>query len=203
MIKISKWLAAVLALCALSFSAHAQKPRIQWNNQYAFDEVETFAWQATDSSLQEQNPFMHSLIKNTLEAELATSGLTQVEANPDVWVNYHASTSTDVQLRSDSYGYGFGAYGTGAWGYYGMGPVGPVSTTTRVVEIRKGTLVVDFWDAATKELIWRGEVTDTLPDNPQKAEKLVVKAIGKMADQGRKLWADEVKRRERAAGDAS
>jgi len=49
--------------------------------------------------------------------------------------------------------------------------------------------------------VWRGEVTDTLPDNPQKAEKLVVKAIGKMADQGRKLWASELKRRERAAGE--
>jgi hypothetical protein len=203
MIKTSKWLAATLALCALSFAAQAQKPQIQWNNQYAFDAVETFAWQATDSSLQQGNPFMHSLIKNTLEAELATSGLTQVDANPDVFVNYHASTSTDVQLRSDSYGYGFGAYGTGAWGYYGMGPVGPVSTTTRVVEIERGTLVVDIWDADTKELVWRGEVSDTLPDNPQKAEKLVVRAIGKMADQGRKLWADEVKRRERAARDAS
>jgi hypothetical protein len=203
MIETSKWLAGALALCALSFSAQAQKPHIQWNSQYAFDEVQTFAWQATDSSLQERNPFMHSLIKNTLEAELATSGLTQVDANPDVFVNYHASTSTDVQLRSDSYGYGFGAYGTGAWGYYGMGPVGPVSTTTRVVEIERGTLVVDIWDAATRELIWRGEVTDTLPDNPQKAEKLVVRAIGKMANQGRKLWADEVKRRERAARDAS
>lgn len=203
MIKIGKRLAAVLALCALSFAAHAQKPRIQWNNQYAFDAVETFAWQATPSSLQERNPFMHSLIKNTLEAELATSGLTQVDSNPDVWVNYHASTSTDVELRSDSYGYGFGGYGSSAWGYYGMGHMGSVSTTTRVVQIERGTLVVDIWDAATKELVWRGEVSDTMPDNPQKAEKLVVRAIGKLADQGRKRWADEVKRRERAARDAS
>ena len=52
---------------------------------------------------------MDSLIKNTLEAELSTSGLTEVESNPDVYVNYHASTSTDIQLRSDSYGYGYGA----------------------------------------------------------------------------------------------
>ena len=42
---------------------------------------------------------------------------------------------------------------------------GPVSTTTRVVEYTKGTLVVDIWDAATKELVWRGEVTDSLPDS--------------------------------------
>ncbi len=192
-----KSLAAAVLLSAFALTAQAQKPRIQWNNMYDFDGVNTFAWQLTpETSLEGRNPFMHSLIKNTLEAELATSGLTEVEANanPDVFVNYHASTSTDVQLRSDSYGYGFGAYGMGTWGYYGMA-TGPVSTTTRVVEIEKGTLVVDIWAAATKELIWRGEVTDTLPDNPQKAEKLVVKAIGKMAAQGRKLWASELKRR--------
>jgi Domain of unknown function (DUF4136) len=198
----AKSLAAALVLSTLALSAHAQKPRIQWNNQYDFAAVETFGWQDTpETSLEAINPFMHSLIKNTIEAELAESGLTEVDANPDVYVNYHASTTTEVQLRSDSYGYGFGAYGMGTWGgYYGMS-AGPVSTTTRVVEYEKGTLVVDIWAAAAKELVWRGEVTDTLPDNPQKAEKLVVRAIGKMADQGRKLWASELKRRERAAGE--
>lgn len=193
-------LAAALALSAVALTAHAQKPRIQWNNMYDFGAVDTFAWQLTpETSLEGRNPFMHSLIKNTLEAELATSGLTEVDTNPDVYVNYHASTNTEVQLRSDSYGYGFGGYGMGGWGYYGMGSVGTVSTTTRAVEYRKGTLIVDIWDAAKKELVWRGEVSDTLPDNPQKAEKLVVKVIGKMADQGRKLWAQEQERREKAA----
>ena len=195
----AKSLAAALVLSTLALSAQAQKPQIQWNNKYAFDGVETFAWQDTpDTSLEERNPFMHSLIKNTIEAELATSGLTEVDANPDVWVNYHASTSTDVQLRTDSYGYSMGGYGMAGWGYYGMA-AGPVSSTTRVVEYTRGTLVVDIWDAKSKELVWRGTVSDTLPDNVQKAEKLVVKSIGKMADQGRKLWAKELDRREDAA----
>ena len=193
--------AIALALSACALSAQAQKPQIQWNNMYDFGAVDTFAWQDTpETSLEGRNPFMHSLIKNTLEAELATSGLTEVESDPDVWINYHASTNTEVQLRSDSYGYSFGGYGMGGWGYYGMA-AGPVSTTTRGVEYERGTLVVDIWVAATKELVWRGQVSDTLPDNPQKAEKLVVKAIGKMADQGRKLWARELERREDAARD--
>jgi len=203
MITNGKSLAAALVFSTLAFAAQAQKPAIQWNKAYNFADVTTFSWQVTDDTLQSNNPFMHSLIKNTIEAELAESGLTQVDANPQVYVNYHASTTTEVQLRSDSYGYGFGGYGMGGWGYYGMGSVGSVSTTTRAVEYQRGTLIVDIWDAATKELVWRGEVSDTLPDNPQKAEKLVVRAIGKMADQGRKLWADEVKRRERAAKDAA
>ena len=193
-----KSLAAALVLGTIGFSAQAQKPQIQWNNNYDFDAVNTFAWQDTpDTSLEERNPFMHSLIKNTIEAELAKSSLTEVDANPDVWVNYHASTTTDVQLRTDSYGYSYGGYGMAGWGYYGMA-AGPVSSTTRVVEYTRGTLIVDIWDAKSKELVWRGTVSDTLPDNVQKAEKLVVKAIGKMADQGRKLWAKELKQREDA-----
>ena len=71
-----------------------------------------------------------------------------------------------------------------------------MSTTTRVVEYEKGTLVVDIWDAAKKELVWRGEVTDSLPDNVEKTQKTVVKAISKLAAQGRKLWAKELERRE-------
>ena len=193
-----KSLGAAIVLSALTLSAQAQKPQIQWNNNYDFDAVQTFAWQDTpETSLEERNPFMHSLIKNTIEAELATSGLTEVDADPDIWVNYHASTTTDVQLRTDSYGYSFGGYGMAGWGYYGMA-AGPVSSTTRAIEYTKGTLVIDIWDAASKELVWRGTVSDTLPDNVQKAEKLVVRAIGKMADQGRKLWEKELDRREDA-----
>jgi hypothetical protein len=200
MIMNAKSLAAALLLSTFALSAQAQKPQIQWNNAYAFDAVQTFAWQDTpETSLEDKNPFMHSLIKNTIEAELATSGLTEVDADPDIWVNYHASTTTEVQLRTDSYGYSMGGYGMAGWGYYGMA-AGPVSSTTRAVEYTKGTLVVDIWDAASKELVWRGTVSDTLPDNVQKAEKLVVKAIGKMADQGRKLWQKELDRREDAAG---
>ena len=88
-------------------------------------------------------------------------------------------------------------YGMGTWGgYYGMS-AGPVSTTTRVVEYTMGTLVVDIWDAATKELVWRGEVTDSLSDsNVEKNQKTVVKAISKLAAQGRKLWAKELEQRE-------
>ena len=196
-----KSLAAALILGTVALSAQAQKPQIQWNSKYDFDAVNTFAWQDTpDTSLETQNPFMHSLIKNTIEAELAKSSLTEVDANPDVWVNYHASTTTEVQLRTDSYGYSIGGYGMAGWGYYGMA-AGPVSSTTRAVEYTKGTLVVDIWDAKSKELVWRGMVSDTLPDNVQKAEKLVVRAIGKMAEQGRKLWQKELDRREDAARD--
>ena len=66
-------------------------------------------------------------------------------------------------------------------------------------------IVVDIWDAATRELVWRGTVTDVMPSSgdQEKIEKLVAKAISKLADEGRELWEKEVDRRADAARDAA
>jgi Domain of unknown function (DUF4136) len=185
-------LLAAIIVPLFAAPVYAQKPQIQWNKDYDFDAIGTFQWQLTpDTDLEKSEPFLHSRIKNAIEYQLTASGLTEVQSNPDVYVNYSTSTSNEVRLQSDSYGYGFGGYGRGGWGYYGYRGVGPVSTTTRVTEYQKGTLVVDIWDAKEKELVWRGAVTNTVPENVEKAGKLIDKAVQKMADQGRKLWAKE------------
>jgi hypothetical protein len=196
--------AAASLLAVVAMPALAQKPQIQWNDEYDFDAVQTFRWQSLEEgNMAAANPFMHSLIKNLLEQELATSGLTEVEADPDVYITYYGSTETEVELRTDTYGYSYGGYGMGGWGYYGYGAAGPISSTTRAVEIEHGTLVVDIWDAASMELVWRGTVTDVLPDDQEKRERLVTKAIHKLAEQGRELWEKEVERRAEAAEDAA
>jgi hypothetical protein len=105
-----------------------------------------------------------------------------------------------VRLRSNSYGYGFGGYGRVGWGYYGYGMAGPIYTETEVIEYDEGTLVVDIWDAATMQLIWRGTVTRVFSDNINKAERQIVKSIQSMAKQGRKLWQRELRARARAGG---
>lgn len=173
----------------LSASAFADKPQIQWANQYDFRAIETFQWQSTpDSSLAQRNPFMHSRIVTSIEFHLAEAGLTEVDSDPDVYVTYHTSTNERIRLQSETWGYSFGGYGRGAWGHYGYGRVGPITTDTRVIEYDEGTLVVDIWDADSAELVWRGSVTEVFSDDPQKAEKQAVKAIERMAERGRKLW---------------
>lgn len=175
--------------------AFAAKPQIQWNTEYDFSTVKTFQWQDhAGESLKESDPFLHGHIVNAIEFELSRSGLTEVTENPDVYVNYTASTRRDVRLESDTYGYSFGAYGYG-WGHYGYGfsyPVGPVATTTRVVEIERGTLVVDIWAAASKELIWRGTASDiTVSDNPEKTQRNAEKVIAAMAKQSKRVRDDK------------
>jgi Domain of unknown function (DUF4136)/Protein of unknown function (DUF1254) len=87
----------------------------------------------------------------TLDLRTEPIVLTEVESNPDVVVTYYATSETQLRLQTDSYGYGWGGYGRGGWGYYGYGVGGPFSTTTRVTEYERGTLVVDIVDAQSND----------------------------------------------------
>jgi hypothetical protein len=197
---MSRWITTVALVAAFAaVPAYAQKPQIQWNKMYDFSKVHTFKWQTPASpSLKDSNPFMHQFIEQQIEAKLMGAGLTKTDGNPDVFVTYHGSTQTDVQLHTDSFGYGIGGYGMGGWGMYGY--AGPVSSTTRVVEYEKGTLVVDIVDPAKKELVWRGTVNGILiSDDQNKTQKAVGKAIDAMAKQNQKLRAQAAKDAEKAA----
>jgi hypothetical protein len=185
---------SLLSLVVLAFVAtpiaEAAKPQIQWDSAYDFSRIRTFQWSpGAESTLEQRNPFMHSRVVSAIDYELCATGLTEVETSPDVYVTYHASVEDKVRLESDSYGYGFGSYGRGGWGAYGYSGVVPVMTTTREVEYEEGTLVVDIWDAASRQLVWRGTLSRVFADNAQKAEKQVIDAIEDMAKQSARLRA--------------
>jgi hypothetical protein len=170
-------------------AVHAAKPQIQWDPEYDFEGAQTFQWRTTEqATLAQSNPFLHSHIMNAIEYQLTSKGLTEVQSNPDIYVTYHASMQSDTRLQSDSFGYGAGGYGMGGWGYYGYGRAGPVTTTTRVIEVQSGTLIVDVIDAAENSLVWRGVADDiNISSDPEKMQKNADKAIEKMVKQYDKL----------------
>ena len=193
----------LLAALVVAPAAYAAKPNIQWNKDYDFSHIKTFAWQdPTAPSLAQSNPFMHKFIQDQIELRLTEAGLMKAAAGaaPDILVTYHGSVQNQVQLQSDSFGYGFGGYGMGGWGMYGYGAAGPVSTTTRVVNYQEGTLIVDIIDPTKKELVWRGSTTPILiSDSDDKTQKNISKALDQMVKQNSKLRAQEKKEKEKAA----
>jgi uncharacterized protein DUF4136 len=191
-------LAALLALGVLVASpVHAQKPQIQWDKAYDFSKVKTFMWQAPSApSLEEENPFMHKFIEQSIETELQNVGFMETTENPDVYVTYHGSVNTEVSYRSSSFGFSVGSYGMGPWGGMSGIAAGPTSTTTREIQTKVGTLIVDIVDAKEKQLVWRGTSSGILiSDSQEKTEKAVGNAIKDMAKQGRKLQAKEANRK--------
>ena len=55
------------------------------------------------------------------------------------------------------------------------------TATTQVERYTVGTLVIDLFDARTKQAIFRGTVSDTLSDEPEKNEEKLRKAVEKIS----------------------
>ena len=68
-----------------------------------------------------------------------------------------------------------GGYGYRYGGFGGMG-----TATTSVSEYPVGTLVVDMFDAKSKNLVFRGTAEDEISDNPEKNKKRLEKASTKL-----------------------
>jgi hypothetical protein len=171
--------------------AFAQKIFIDYDHEYDFDKITTFAWADTEeTSVQAQNPLLHSRIVNAIEHYMVEGGLTEAEENPDVYVTYHASSKEEMSLNTSSLGYGYpGGWGWGGYGYgYGYGGWGGGTTTTTVTKYEVGALVIDVWDASSKEAIWRGTAMDIMiSDNPEKMAKRIDKTLHKIVKKSRKL----------------
>ena len=68
--------------------------------------------------------------------------------------------------------------GYGGYGYRGFG--GTATASTVVNEWKVGTLVVDMFDAKSKNLVFRGVAEDEISDNPDKNVKKLEKASTKL-----------------------
>ena len=181
-------MALAFAAAVLPATAFAQQVNSDFDRSADFSKYKTFAYKVC---MNIDNPLVDKRIVAGLEGALALEGLTKADGDADVNVTYHSSTTEDVVIDTTSWGYGYGpgwAWGHGGYGYgYGGGPV---SSTTTVRKYTRGTLVIDIWDARTKELVWRGTASDSVSDDPQKNEKKVQKALQKLF----KLYPPETKK---------
>lgn len=151
-----------------------------------FSGFQTYGWMpvkdagATDMV----NQRIHSAVQSGLAAkgfQEATSG------DPDFMVGHHLimQDKTDYSTVNDYYGAG--------WGYGGMYPrrygvaAVPMQSTSRTTEITytMGTLVLDFFDAESKELVWRGTAEGKIHESnsPQERSDRAFTAVQKIMEQ--------------------
>ena len=159
-----------VVLLALLGSAVAQHVQTDFDHQANFSQYKTYSWQEIKPS----NSLWDARIKNAVDAQLAAKGWTQVASGGDVAVVAIKTSQTQKTLQTfyDSFGGGWG------WRRFGGGGFGDSTTTEQ--DYKVGTLVVDLYDAKTKQLIWRGSAQDTLSDKATKNEKNLDKGVAKM-----------------------
>jgi len=167
--------ALAAALAFVSATAFAQDVKTDFDKNANFAAIKTFAVKIGTSW---NNPISEKRVTDEITQTLTEKGWTKADANPDALVLLHGATEKQKSLNTFySGGGGYGGYGyRGGWG--GMGGMGTATTTT--TEYMVGTLVVDIFDAKTKQLIFRGTASDELSDKTEKNIKKLDKASNKM-----------------------
>ncbi|MGA8042700.1 MAG: DUF4136 domain-containing protein [Terracidiphilus sp.] len=177
--KKSRLLAAIaLSVIALG-SAWAQDVRYNFDKNTDFAKFKTYKWVPIKDAAT-FNDIIDKMIKDTVDAQLATKGLTKTDTDSaDLYIGYQGAVMQEKEFSSynTSWGYGSGYY-RGGW--YG----GPSSgyTTGQTTTIYVGQIAVDMYDTANKDLVWRGIVSKTLDmkAKPDKQQKNLTKAMTKL-----------------------
>ena len=101
-------------------------------------------------------------VKKAVSAELQAKGLMMTSNNPDFLIAEHLGKDK-VQVKLWGYNYR---------GYLGSGELSPF-------EYEEGLLTLDFVDAKSKEVIWRGvaEAKIKNANTPEKKERLINEAV--------------------------
>ncbi len=131
------------------------------------NEYQTFGWQPTTNIEARNNPLYYNelndkRIKTAIAKQLESRDY-QFSEDAEMVIHYHIILEDKTVMRTDPYGY-YGPY----W----------MRTEVSVYEYREGTLIIDFMDADTNSLVWRGWITSFLKNSdPNNMEESIDKAV--------------------------
>jgi hypothetical protein len=159
-----------LSACAPKVNVE-QRANVNFNRYRTYDFADTEVKTSGDRNPLLRSPITQDRIKQAITGELGKRGLRQVENNPDFLVTTHTfveqaeRTVYNTQPAAGfAYPYSVGYRGRflpvnyGAW----YGP--SYYSQPRTEQYREGTLVIDFIDARTNNLVWRGSMADPVDD---------------------------------------
>jgi hypothetical protein len=136
-----------------------------------FSAYKTYAWMEVADPSRSQNRGVSELVEKRIAAavdeNLVAKGYTKrMEPPVDFVVNFMLTTQEKID---------FNTYYTG-WGYYGW--YGGTQVEAR--QYTEGTLIVDIFDAETKELAWRGMAQGTIDPSlsPEQRTARINQAVG-------------------------
>jgi hypothetical protein len=167
-------------LLFIACAVAAQDVRYNFDKNSDFSKFKTYKWVQIKEA-QKLPDLVDKQIMAAADAHLATKGLQKTEAdNADLYVGFQAAVGQEKQFTSYSTDWGYG----GGWyrgGWYGGG-MGSSMTTGQTTTIFIGQLVLDMYDAANHDLVWRGVASKTLDPKakPDKQGKNLNKALGKL-----------------------
>jgi hypothetical protein len=158
----------VLLACGIAVPAIAQDVTYNAMPGTDFTKFKTYKWVTVEGATH-PDQIVEQQIKQAIDSTLGGKGLTRTEADTaDLYVTYQVAVNQERQWNT--YGGGMG------WRMGG----GMASATSSTINI--GTLGVDVYDSAAKQLVWRGSASKTLDAkaSPEKRQNNINKAVTKL-----------------------
>lgn len=162
-------LAVAASLLVLGGCASGPEVRVEYDPSTHFAQYQTFAFASPLGT--DRNGYQSIVSQRLIAAtqrEMEARGMRLVSSNPQLLVNFNAAltermrvTTTPVPVVGVGIGYN-GYYGYRA-GMYGAWPL--YQDWTTVTPYNEGTLNIDVVDAARKQMVWEGVVTDIVTQN--------------------------------------
>jgi len=159
-------LVMVLLLLAAG-TVPAQDVRYNFMPGIDFSKFHTYKWVAIEGGAH-PDQIVDAQIKQSVDSQLSSKGLTKTDdEKADLYVGYQVAVDQEKQWN----GYGMG--GGIRWG-------GMATATSSTINL--GTLVLDLYDPATKQLVWTGHATKTIDpkSSQEKNQKNLDKAMAKL-----------------------
>jgi hypothetical protein len=151
------------------------KTATDYDHNVKFSNYHSFFMMKGNSS---GNPLLDQRAAADVKSALTSKGWMEVpEGQGETAVVVHAATKTKHTYETLYDGWGGWGWRRGWGGGFGGGLGG---ATTFVNDYKVGTLVVDIFDAKTKEAIWHGNASDALSDSASANARTTEAAVDKM-----------------------
>jgi hypothetical protein len=136
-----------------------------------FGKYHTYSWIGVNAG----NSIWQGRIQQAVDSSLTAKGWSKVQSGGDAAVSAIGKTTEKDTMETFYDGFPGWGWRAGWWGGGGMG-----MATTQVVPERVGTLTVDVFDGNSKQLIFRGQSSDSLSGNADKNDKKMEKSVDEM-----------------------
>ncbi|MBV9929201.1 MAG: DUF4136 domain-containing protein [Acidobacteria bacterium] len=169
--RFTKRVTLLAAFLLTAASAYGQDVHYNYDRGADFAAYRTYKWVDIPGGAV-PDPLIDRAIKQAADEQLVLKGLVRVEENADLYVGYQVAVSLEKSIDLWSTG-----TGPGGWGGWGDRSVRGQTSTVPV-----GILLVDLYDAAKKQLVWRGDAVKTidLKKDPDKNYRNLQKVMTKL-----------------------
>ena len=137
---------------------------IDYDPGFDFSKIKTYSW-VKNPQMTQNDELFDKHFRTAMDKQLAAKGYNTTESNPDFLIAYHGDVQSKVDVTN--------------WGYRYPGWYGG----TEVYQYEEGTLIVDFVDPSSNNLIYRSTLKaemDRRSTDFEKRQKRINEAVQKI-----------------------